>query len=56
MKISEETLILLDDDILNIQQISLSPYKSTFEAEIIEWENKLRLIRDVIIIWTEVQK
>jgi len=56
MKISDETLNLLDDDILNIQQISLSPYKAAFESNIIEWESKLKLIRDVVIMWAEVQK
>jgi dynein heavy chain len=56
MKVSDETLSLLDDDILNVQQISFSPYKAAFEADITEWEIKLKLIRDVITIWIEVQK
>ncbi|RLU27110.1 hypothetical protein DMN91_000909 [Ooceraea biroi] len=56
MKVSDDVLILLDDDILNIQQISFSPYKAAFETQIIDWEIKLRLIQEVITLWIEVQK
>lgn len=56
MKISEEVTTLLDDDILSIQKISLSPFKATFENQIDEWEAKLRLIQEVIALWVEVQK
>lgn len=56
MKISDEISILLDDDIVNTQHLSLSPFKAAFENRIDEWEAKLRLIQEVIAQWTEVQK
>ncbi|KAM0726282.1 Dynein axonemal heavy chain 1 [Formica fusca] len=56
MKISDEITTLLDDDILNTQHLSLSPFKAAFESRIDEWEVKLRLIQEVIAQWTEVQK
>ncbi|KAL6436551.1 hypothetical protein ACFW04_004787 [Cataglyphis niger] len=56
MKISDEITILLDDDIVNTQHLSLSPFKAAFETRIDEWEAKLRLIQEVITQWTEVQK
>lgn len=56
MKVSDDILTLLDDDILNVQKISFSPYKAAFENQIIEWEAKLKLIQEVITLWEEVQK
>lgn len=56
MKVSDEIITLLDDDILNTQQISFSPFKIAFERRIDEWESKLILIQEVIAQWVEVQK
>lgn len=56
MKISDDIMILLDDDILNTQQISFSPFRAAFESRIEEWESKLKLIQEVISLWIEVQK
>jgi len=56
MKIPDEITTLLDDDILNTQKISLSPFKAAFENQIDEWEAKLKLIQEVITLWVEVQK
>jgi len=56
MKISDDITTLLDDDILNIQHLSVNPFKIAFESRIDEWEAKLRLIQEVIAQWTEVQR
>ncbi|XP_011707083.1 PREDICTED: dynein heavy chain 1, axonemal-like, partial [Wasmannia auropunctata] len=56
IKISEEIISLLDDDILKTQHLSFSPFKAVFESQIDEWEAKLRLIQEVIALWMEVQK
>ncbi|KMQ95378.1 dynein heavy chain axonemal [Lasius niger] len=54
IKISDEITTLLDDDILNTQHLSFSPFKAAFESQIDEWEAKLRLIQEVIALWTEI--
>lgn len=56
MKIADETLMLLDDHILNAQQISFSPFKAVFEDRFEEWDQKLKLSQEVILLWIEVQK
>jgi len=56
MKISDEIITLLDDDLLKTQYLSFSPFKAVFENQIDEWEAKLTLIQEVIILWMEVQK
>ncbi|XP_043666184.1 dynein axonemal heavy chain 1-like [Vespula pensylvanica] len=56
MKIADETLMLLDDHILNAQQISFSPFKAVFEDRFEEWDQKLKLTQEVILLWIEVQK
>nr|XP_034195945.1 dynein heavy chain 1, axonemal-like [Osmia lignaria] len=56
MKVTEETLMLLDNHILNVQQLAFSPLKTVFEDEINEWEEKLKLTQEVLILWIEVQR
>jgi dynein heavy chain len=56
MKISDEIQLLLDDHILNIQQISFSPFKEIFNDEVDDWALTLKLSQDVIVLWMEVQK
>ncbi|XP_043502299.1 dynein axonemal heavy chain 1-like [Polistes fuscatus] len=56
MKISDETLLLLDDHIQNAQQISFSPFKAAFEDRFEDWDYKLKLSQEVILLWIEVQK
>ncbi|XP_035733901.1 dynein heavy chain 1, axonemal-like [Vespa mandarinia] len=56
MKIADETLMLLDDHILNAQQISFSPFKFAFEDRFEEWDKKFKLSQEVISLWIEVQK
>nr|XP_012140860.1 PREDICTED: dynein heavy chain 1, axonemal [Megachile rotundata] len=56
IKVAEETLMLLDNHILNVQQLAFSPLKTVFEDEINEWENKLKLTQEVLVLWIEVQR
>ncbi|XP_076627799.1 dynein axonemal heavy chain 1 [Colletes latitarsis] len=56
IKLAEETMMLLDNHILAVQQLSFSPLKTTFEDEINEWEYKLNLTQDVLLLWLEVQR
>ncbi|XP_018365084.1 PREDICTED: dynein heavy chain 1, axonemal-like [Trachymyrmex cornetzi] len=56
MKISDEIITFLDDDLLKTQHLSFNPFKAVFENQIDEWETKLRLVQEVIVLWVEVQK
>ncbi|XP_076646459.1 dynein axonemal heavy chain 1 [Halictus rubicundus] len=56
IKVSEETMMLLDNHILGVQQLSFSPLKTAFEDEINEWETKLKLTQEVLLLWMEVQR
>ncbi|XP_043259684.1 dynein axonemal heavy chain 1-like [Colletes gigas] len=56
IKLAEETMMLLDNHILAVQQLSFSPLKTAFEDEINEWEYKLNLTQDVLLLWLEVQR
>lgn len=56
MKISDEEIQLIDDNILISQQLSFSPFKGLFEEQLFKWEEDLRLTRDVIEAWSECQK
>lgn len=47
---------MLDDQIVNTQQISFSPFKAPFEDRIDEWETKLRITSYVVEEWMDVQK
>ena len=47
---------LLDDHIVLTQQFSFSPYKEPFEARIVDWERKLRLVQEVTSEWLGVQR
>lgn len=48
--------MLLELHILNVQQLGFSPLKTAFEDEINEWENKLQLTEEVLLLWLEVQR
>ncbi|XP_053995639.1 dynein axonemal heavy chain 1-like [Hylaeus anthracinus] len=56
IKIAEETMMLLDNHILGVQQLSFSPLKTAFEDEINEWETKLKLTQEVLLLWLSVQR
>ncbi|XP_052133206.1 dynein axonemal heavy chain 1-like, partial [Frankliniella occidentalis] len=55
MKVTDEDLQMLDDHILAVQQMSFSPYVGVFEKPVAEWEEKLRLISDVLEEWIQLQ-
>lgn len=48
--------MLLENHILGVQQLAFSPLKTVFEDEITEWEYKLKLTEQVLILWIEVQR
>ncbi|XP_076766961.1 dynein axonemal heavy chain 1 [Xylocopa sonorina] len=56
IKVAEETMMLLENHILNVQQLAFSPLKTAFEDEINEWEEKLKLTQEVLHLWIEVQR
>lgn len=56
MKVADEYIQLLDDQIVMTQQLSFSPYKDAFADRIEEWEEKLKLTTKVIEEWIELQK
>lgn len=56
MKVSEDIQLFLDDHILTTQQLSFSPFKGVYEDAIDEWLKNLKITRDVIALWAEVQK
>ncbi|XP_026674744.1 dynein heavy chain 1, axonemal-like [Ceratina calcarata] len=56
IKVTEETMMLLENHILGVQQLAFSPLKTAFEDEINEWERKLKLTEEVLNLWIEVQR
>ncbi|KAL0272752.1 UNVERIFIED_CONTAM: hypothetical protein PYX00_005610 [Menopon gallinae] len=56
MKLSDDVIQMLDDHLVSTQQLSFSPFKGLFEKRIDEWEEKLRLVSDVMDQWTECQR
>lgn len=56
MKVSDEIIQQLDDQVVLTQQLSFSPFKGVFEERIEEWEKSLRLATRVIDEWVELQK
>ncbi|XP_076467002.1 dynein axonemal heavy chain 1-like [Babylonia areolata] len=55
MKITDEILQQLDDQIVMTQSICFSPYKKEFEKRIDDWDNTLRTTQDVLDEWTRCQ-
>ncbi|KZC03876.1 Dynein heavy chain 1, axonemal [Dufourea novaeangliae] len=56
IKVPEETMMLLENHIISVQQLSFSPLKTVFEDEINEWEYKLKITEEVLNLWLEVQR
>jgi len=52
----EETVMLLDDQIVKVQAMRGSPYAKPLEAVVIEWSNKLVYMQDVLEEWLKCQK
>ncbi|RZF35265.1 hypothetical protein LSTR_LSTR015915 [Laodelphax striatellus] len=56
MKVADETLQMLDDHTIAVQQLSFSPFKGALEKKIDEWEAKLRYNRLLLEEWMNCQK
>ena len=52
----EETVVLLDDQIVKVQAMRGSPYAKPLEAVVVEWSNKLVYMQDVLEEWLKCQK
>ncbi|CUG87367.1 Hypothetical protein, putative, partial [Bodo saltans] len=52
----DDTQEKLDDQTLNTQALSFSPFKKIFEKDIEEWEANIRLVQGVLDEWILVQK
>lgn len=48
--------MLLENHIVLVQQLNFSPSKAAFEDEINEWEYKLKLTEEVLLLWLQVQR
>jgi len=46
---------VLDEHIVNTQAMQFSPFKKPFEDQIIDWNNKLKLMSDVLEEWMKCQ-
>ncbi|KAL8563602.1 Dynein heavy chain 1, axonemal [Nucella lapillus] len=55
MKVSEDVLQLLDDQIVMTQSICFSPYKKEFEKRIDDWDRTLCTTQDVLEEWVRCQ-
>ncbi|XP_063217349.1 dynein axonemal heavy chain 1-like [Bacillus rossius redtenbacheri] len=56
MKVADETVQMMDDNIIAVQQMLFSPYKDEFEAELNDLEERLRLAHVVLGEWFDCQK
>ncbi|XP_037831220.1 dynein heavy chain 1, axonemal isoform X2 [Kryptolebias marmoratus] len=56
LKWPDEAFQLLDDHIVIIQNLSLSPFKTFFESHINTWERKLRMTQDLLEEWFVCQR
>lgn len=56
LKLPDELLQMVEDQIVTTQQFSFSPFKGMFEQRIDDWEAKLRLVSAVFDEWAECQK
>ena len=52
----EDTVMLLDDQIVKVQAMRGSPYAKAMEQVVIEWANKLVYMQDVLEEWLKCQK
>ena len=44
----EDIQIVLDEHIVNTQSMQFSPFKKPFEERILNWNNKLKIMSDVL--------
>eukprot|EP00961_Rhodomonas_salina_P027289 369315-Rhodomonas_salina.1 len=52
----EETVMLLDDQIVKVQAMRGSPYAKPLETIVVEWSGKLVYMQDVLEEWLKCQK
>ena len=51
----DEIQQVLDEHIVNTQSMQFSPFKKPFEERIINWNNKLKIMSDVLEEWAKCQ-
>lgn len=56
IKNPENTRVILEDNILNLQNIASSKYVRAFAGRVKKWEKDLNTISDVIDVWLVVQR
>lgn len=56
LKVSEELIETLEENQVQVQNMSTSKYISYFEAEFAEWRVKLSNADQIVNIWSEVQR
>ena len=52
----EETVMLLDDQIVKVQAMRGSPYAKPLESVVMEWSNRLVYMQDTLDLWLKCQK
>ena len=52
----EETVMLLDDQVVKVQAMRGSPYAKPLESVVVEWSNKLIYMQDTLDLWLKCQK
>lgn len=52
----EETVMLLDDQIVKVQAMRGSPYAKPLENVVVEWSTKLVYMQDTLDLWLKCQK
>jgi dynein heavy chain len=56
LKVTDEVSALLDEHIQRTQQLSTSPHKGPFEARLLDWERKMRMVQECICAWLSCQR
>ncbi|OAE19678.1 hypothetical protein AXG93_1847s1410 [Marchantia polymorpha subsp. ruderalis] len=56
LRSTEQTTVLLEEMMMNLQGMSSSRYVRPFLDEVSSWEQKLSLVGEVIDIWMQVQR
>jgi dynein heavy chain len=47
--------MVVDEHMVNTQSMQFSPFKKPFEDQIMEWNNKLKIMSDVLEEWAKCQ-
>lgn len=47
--------LILDEHIVNTQTMQFSPFKKPFETEIMEWYTQIKLVSDILEVWSKTQ-